>query len=85
MALPTLKDFLKQNAYRTTTATVPASQRLTMILTGAGGQGMTYSELARMLDLDSKTLRSLLNAMVTSREITVSYSRNGIPTYKMRW
>ena len=85
MSLPTFQDFLKQNAYRTTTAMVPASQRLTMILNGAGASGMRYSELARMLDLDTKVLRNLLNAMVTSHEITVSYSADGIPTYRSRW
>jgi DNA-directed RNA polymerase specialized sigma24 family protein len=85
MSLPTFQDFLHKNAYRTTTAEVPASQRLTMILNGAGQRGMSYSDLARMLDLDSKTLRNLLHTMVTTREITVSYARNGIPTYRARW
>jgi DNA-directed RNA polymerase specialized sigma24 family protein len=85
MALPTFHDFLKRNAYRTTTARIPASQRLMLILNAAGQRGMSYSELARMLDLDSKTLRNLLNTLVSTREITVSYAQNGIPTYRARW
>ena len=85
MALPTFRDFLSKNAYRTTKATIPASQMLSMILNGAGQRGMSYAELARILDLDTKVLRDLLNTMVSTREITVSYSLDGIPTYRMRW
>ncbi len=85
MALPTFKDFLSKNAYRTAGATVPASQRLMLILNAAGQQGMTYSGLASMLDLDSKTLKSLLNVLVSTREVTVSVSRDGIRTYRQRW
>jgi len=85
MALPTFRDFLHKNAYRTTTAKVPASQMLMLILNAAGKQGMTYSAMSAMLSLDTKTLRSLLTTLVSTREITVSYSRDGIPIYRARW
>ncbi len=85
MSLPTFQDFLKKNAYRTVKATVPASQMLMLILNGAGQQGMSYSKLAQMLNLDHKTLRALLNTLVSTREITVTYAQNGIPTYRLRW
>ena len=69
------------NAWHSTTK-MPSHQRLMLILSGAGPQGMTHADIASMLNLDAKVLDDLLDALARAGEIAVSQTKDGRRVYR---
>ena len=47
----------------------PASQQLMLVLTGAGPLGITHADPAAILNLDTKVLDNLLDALIRGGEV----------------
>lgn len=71
----------QRDAWRAT-ITLSPSQRLMLILAGAGQQGVPHGDLSAMLKLDGDTLNDLLGALVRGGEISVSTTRDGHRLYR---
>ena len=71
----------QRDAWRTT-ITLSPSQRLMLILAGAGPRGVSHADLAAMIDLDAKALDELLDALIRGGQVAMSMTRGGRRVYR---